>query len=492
MAGGSFALNVSRYFFITAVISLTMMNLNMMGIVGNKGFVDGAVTDNSEVFSALCHRIYFEHPSEKYFPFVNIVSGVYVKTAQVMNAFPVYRNERGGSYFFLATPSSFIFAQSAKKGIVGFGLHAMSNRKVLNDPFAWKATVDNTSKPLGNVFAGQWKYYKFRETKYTQLAVKCVTDSMTDCRANSVVLTIEVTMNGSDIVNNPSVNNFNPVSGRFQNNRRVYVHDNFKMTGLYLFYNSGFWLFGPDPSSVSAHFAAKSTAVKPEFVTSKWLKYSEVKKRWIEFEAQVQCRGRKNYSVEDCSKSCRGSCLGNSLNETVCTCKYGYDGNCIVQQTGKMCNTVPRDSEEIINQEEGALSMEYCQDNTIRPLVCFRYNSRPLSWYGYSCPTPATTSKPFTSTITATKPTPRPWQPSDSNAAKEKINLDKHTVSSVLIRVFVIGIPILLPLFHYCCFLCYRQSKEDEDTNIFSICSLHAYFGKLQYFIHPLKYVLPC
>ena len=437
-----------------------------------------AAKGNSEIYGLMCDRIYFEHPLEQKFPFINMVSGVYVKSNYINNGFPVYDNERGGSRFFLKENNRFVFTKSTYPQ-TDSGLYVSGSTTVLNNPNLWKATINNTTQPLGNVFSGKWRYYKSFKFIYIEMNVKCVTSSMTDCGSNPVVLTTEVMMNNS-VVNNPTVNNFSPIPNRYQENRRVYKHDNFKMTGMYLYYHSGFWMFGPDPKKARAFFVARSNAVKPEFVTEKWEK--TVDGKWIKFNAQVQCRGRKNYKLDVCSRQCRGACLENSLNETVCTCKYGYKGlDCSSKEYTNMCRTIPGGAPEVINREEGAVAMEYCWDNTIRPLLCYRYNNRPLSWYGYTCPPLKTT----TTTKPRTTRKPYTWAPPPHGGGQnDKINLDEDEDLSIAIQVLVICIPVVLPLFHYCFYRSYRKSKGKELPSISSLCSLHAYFGKFIFVIN--------
>ena len=449
-------------------VPLTTLVMVAMCIISIGPSIDAA-KGNSEIYALMCDRIYFEHPLEQKFPFINMVSGVYVKSNLINNGFPVYENERGGSQFFLKSNYRFVFAKSTYS--TDSGLYISINSNILNDPNLWKVTINNTTQPLGNVFNGQWRFYKSYKFNYIDMTVRCVTSSMTDCGSNSVFLTEEVTMNNT-VVNTPAVNNFNPIPNRYQRNRRVYKHDNFKVTGMYLYYHSGYWMFGPDPDKPNAFFIARSNAVKPEFVTAKWLK--TVGGKWVEFTAQVQCRGRQNYNLDVCSRQCKGVCLENILKETVCTCKHGYRGwDCSLREYTNICRTIPGDAPDVINREEGALAMEYCWDNTIRPLLCYRYNNKALSWYGYTC-------APRQTTTTTTTKRPYTWAPpyGGDGRSDKKINLDEDEDWSIAIRVLVIVIPTLLPLLHYCCYRSYRKSKEKELPKISSICSLHAYFGK--------------
>ena len=445
---------------LTIFIVLTTVHEKLIGV---------NAIDKQDVFSVMCDRIYFEHPIEDNFPFVNFLSGVYIKTTLVRNGFPVYRNERGGAYFYvknnISRPLVFdsMLQQTNKVGF-GFGLYSLLKKEVTEDPSRWIKTINNSTMPLGDVFSTPFIDWKSGVERKTPPVVKCVSNPMmTDCGDNPIILATKVTFD-----------NFIIIPNRIENNRRVYKHDNFSVNGFYLFYHSGHWIIGPDPSKGSGSFIAKSTAVKPEFVTSRWMKFD---KRWVEINAQIQCRGSKNLSMEDCRRSCRNSaCSPNSFNETICTCAYGYTGqDCRMKRiSDNMCNDFQDQSEAIINREIGALSMEYCPGKKVRSLVCYNYKNKGLSWYGYRCPITTTTTTKQTTTL--------PTHSWGRSTTEEKINLDDDNTLSFVIIVLVIGLPLLFPLFHWCFYSVYKVATDKKSSNIFTICSIHAYFGKILHF----------
>ena len=333
---------------------------------------------NADVYEQLCDRLYFEHPSEDQFPYVNILSGIYVKTKRIIDGFPIYENERGVSYFSLTkNDSTFNFKKTTG---LSLGIFALGKYEVIQNHFEWSLTI-NFSSPFGDVFEKDKWFFQVKGKRYdVAIKPKCVADTTTDCSSKPLIVMVN---EAGKNLNVTSI--FHPIPDEFLEYRRIYVCNECGSAEMYLFYNNGYWVIGRNVSKVSAFFSVKSTVMKPEFTTQTWRRGFPFQKSSKQVHVKFQCKLelRTNENQTKVHSLPHGVCHENTLNETKCTCQYGYAGtSCEKVVTG--CSLDIIDGYLVINNEEGALAFTFYRSDShlrYRVIQCRRFKNRSLRWY---------------------------------------------------------------------------------------------------------------
>ncbi|XP_065664971.1 uncharacterized protein LOC136086671 [Hydra vulgaris] len=303
---------------------------------------------SNDIFSTLCSKIFFKQPKNPdVLAYKEVINGVYIKTDMVIDKFPVYVNERGSIYFqYAENKKAFFFSQPLPGESFDLGLGADADNIKMANPNIW---VKNANKK--DVFGGVVKkWFQWNQNIIylkEDLQVECW--NFTDCQFRD--LTFNYNLPG---YNNPLDDYFSPLENTYTYNRQVYKHSKFNVTKWYLYFFDMHWNIGSNYTSNIVNWFVNDQALKPEFITSTWNKYNNVKLIFEQqFSVSFYCRGvNKLCSKDRCMNN--GICSVNQINRTTCTCLFNYNGDdCSKQNAG--CQ-----NDEDINIEAGSLKSIFC------------------------------------------------------------------------------------------------------------------------------------
>ena len=377
----------------------------------------------NNIYGNLCKRIFFKQPKKNNtLASKEIINGVYIKTGKVVGKFPVYKHERGDVYFhYSSTDGEFFFStpDTQYESHIGLGAYAVDYR--MQNPNRWVYISGKRHDNIfGNIITHWFQHFyspsnKRIENLDSQLVAKCV--NFTDCGSSDLTFTHYY---GGQL----SVDVFKIFGSVVKSYRQVYVHSTGK---LFLFFNNNYWNIGDDYNSMSIKWSVDDQALKPEFITSVWRKWSGIKWEY-QYSARVECNGVNKTCAEwNCQNN--GRCKSNTFNSSFCLCPFDYTG---IKCEKTIRNFCPRTSFTKFSRSQKALESVFCQAGTFYNVVCKKNSTT-------------------TSTIHLTKN-----DSSNQSSTKKKFNADEHNFSFVIF--FSIFVPLALPtLIYICC--CWLRSS---------------------------------
>ena len=131
---------------------------------------------------------------------------------------------------------------------------------------------------------------------------------------------------------------------------------------MYLFFHSNYWCIGSGYNPSDVFWSVYDEALKPEFITSTWRKWS-VKKWEYQYGALVQCT-IKSIIYKACTElEClsNSTCYINRYNNSYCSCLFGYTGSTCKLKNQNLC---PTTSYTKFLLSEGATESIFCPDGT--------------------------------------------------------------------------------------------------------------------------------
>ena len=416
-------------------------------------------SSSSNIYSILCERILFKQPTgNKTLASKEIINGVYIKTSKIIDKFPVYKHERGKVYFQYSRSRNKFFFSSGNIGsdsYIGLGAYGVYNK--MSDPNKWvHDSAGREDNIFGNIISTwfQWYHYPSKAENSnldSQLVAKCV--HFTDCGFNDLAFT---QINGGKL----SVDVFKTIDNVYKNYRRIYIHSTGK---LYLFFNNNYWNIGADYNSNFVIWFVDDQALKPEFITSIWKKWSGIKWEY-KYSARVECNGvDKNCTEWHCQNN--GRCSSNSFNNSLCSCPFYYTGTKCENSIRNFC---PSNSYTKFLKSYGAIESVFCQGDYFYTMVCKRnVKTNALEWVSDNqCNVYTSTSrKPMTAIYSTSKKQIAALYSRD--AKKQEFNADDHIwilgtalVGSMVVPVFVAS------FISVCCRLSYAR----VTSLVFYIC----------------------
>jgi len=388
-----------------------------------------------------CQRIYFEHPADQ-FHLAHLLNAVYVKTNTTKAGFPVFKDERGDTQFTAYNDDS--------------------NNK--NTFYISTGGGDNRSAGLVITKITDLGFFVFYDTHTKEtwmIHAKCV--DFTDCVDKNILFTFRANRNEHLSMN------FTPTQ-IFLNNRRMYKD---RSSGAVLFYStSGRWIITDAIESSIKMFTAKSTAIKPEFITEPWKRDP---RRDINTQATIECDGatlKRECRPQLCKN--HGVCHRNSQNETWCTCRYGYTGVLCEAKSKQMCpddaGKTPGD-----NRDRGAIKITQCSDGSYGTFVCQPQNGGLKQSWRLNCNVPQETVRNRREAITI--PRAKKLDKGDAEPAHDYVG----------VKVLVVIVPlILLPGMHLIVYFAIKTRK----LKFWKHMSMQAYVG--EWCLTFLRYFLKC
>ena len=315
----------------------------------------------NNIYGNLCSRIFFKQPKKNStVASKEIINGVYIETGKVVGKFPVYKHDRGHVYFrYSSSDREFFFSTDDTHYDSHIGLGAYANDYRMQDPDRWVyISARRHDNIFGNIITHWFQHFyspssKRREYLGSQLVARCV--NFTDCGSSDLVFTHYY---GGRL----SVDVFKIFGSVFTSYRQVYVHS----TGeSFLFFNNNRWNIGDDYNSMSVKWSVDDQALKPEFITSVWMKWSGIKWEY-QYSARVECNGvNKTCNEWNCQNN--GRCKSNTFNNSFCLCPFDYTG---IKCENIMRNFCPRTSFTKFSRSQRALESVFCQADTFYNLVC--------------------------------------------------------------------------------------------------------------------------
>ena len=331
----------------------------------------------------LCPRIFFQNINEKTMPY-KMIEGVYTRTKDNYNNFPVYLRENFdnlGLYYYQDKNGDKLltFGNHLGDGIFDhYGLAARLNR----DPTSWLLSAALDRNDVFGRLVKEWIYYNLRnKTNYVvpvnasspMIKAVCVDEDFRECNSDKVYLNQRLNDTSGTIWNDPTTDYFYRLEGLFRDLRPVYEHSN--VPSLYLQYVDGYWIVTSSyelTNSENAMIRVKDFALRPEYITKTWSKWSL---GWRDMRnLRVLCRGVTSMANICPSKPCgsKGTCVYTSSNETLCLCGSGYTGvKCSVNKQCPARHQKP-DAElnfETLGNRPGNLGMTFCSE----PYPSLRY-----------------------------------------------------------------------------------------------------------------------
>ena len=320
-----------------------------------------------------CPRIFFQNINEKTMPY-KMIEGVYTRTKDYYNNFPVYQRENVhnlGLYYYPGKNGDKLltFGNDLGDGLFNhYGLAARLNK----DPTSWLVSALDRNDVFGRL-VNQWIYYNLQnKTNYVvpvdasspMIKAVCVDKDFRECNSDRVYLNQRLSDTSGNIWNDHTTDYFYRLEGLFRDLRPVYKHS--AIPSLYLQYIDGYWVVTSSytpTNSENAMLKVKDFALRPEYITKTWWQWLH---GWRDMHnLRVLCRG-VTFMANICpSKPCgsKATCVYTSGNETLCLCPSGYTGvKCSVNQQCPVRYQNP-DTElnfENLGSRPGDLGMTFC------------------------------------------------------------------------------------------------------------------------------------
>ncbi|XP_057300558.1 uncharacterized protein LOC130633781 [Hydractinia symbiolongicarpus] len=289
-------------------------------------FLIAPVTDWM-AYGELCDRIYFKHPSEKTFPFVNILNGIYKRIDSQYEVFPVYEHMQAHVIFtYMSSDHSVGFlVRQGDASAPGLRCSLRITRIEIKTG-RWMHHTNETS-PFADIFSECYLTYgnsKKMKLNYT-LTPFCMRNDTVACNGGDVFL-----LNRGKIVALHK-----KVKGKVVRiaDRAIFEHyDPPKNTKLSYNVSTERWVIA---SLIGETFffqyktKYKDFALRPEFITSSWdVFFSSVSVSFTFF-----CSSQ----ISECSRCKYGECQKVSIEYGAdfqvkhyvyhtCSCYFGYKG----------------------------------------------------------------------------------------------------------------------------------------------------------------------
>lgn len=315
-----------------------------------------------------------------------MIEGVYTRTKDFYNNFPVYQRENVhnlGLYYYPDKNGDKLLTFGNDRGdgfFHHYGLAARLNR----DPTSWLLS----SLDKNNVFGGlveEWIYYNLRnKTNYVVpvdasspvIKAVCVDKDFRECNSDRVYLNQRLHDTSGTIWNDPTTDYFYRMEGSFRDLRPIYKHS--AIPSFYLLYVDGYWVVTSSyrrANSENAMLRVKDFALRPEYITKTWWQWSH---GWRDMRSlRVLCRGVTSMANICPSKPCgsNSTCVYTSGNETLCLCRSGYTG--VKCSVNKQCPARYQKPDTELNFENlgnrpGDLGMTFCSESypSLRYYLC--------------------------------------------------------------------------------------------------------------------------
>ena len=414
----------------------------------------------------LCPRIFFQNINEKTMPY-KMVEGVFTRTKDYYNNFPVYQRENvrnlGLYYYPDKNGDKFLtFGNDLGDGSFNhYGLAARLNR----DPTSWLVSALDRNDVFGGL-VNQWIYHNLRnKTDYVvsvdasspMIKAVCVDEDFRECNSDRVYLNQRLNDTRGNIWNDPTTDYFSRLKGLFRDLRPVYKHS--AIPSLYLQYVDGYWVVTSSyrlPNSENAMLRVKDFALRPEYITKSWWHWLH---GWRDKRSlRVLCRGVTSMANICPSRPCgvKATCVYTSGNETLCLCRSGYTG--VKCSVNKQCPARYQNPDTELNFENlanrpGDLGMTFCSGSSpsLRYYLCVDdiYTSH---WKGQG--SSVCTGREASTIITTT---PEPMQ--TTGTPKAIPNFKDY----LFVGPLAIFLQIFLPFAIVFCSVCKGKCQEVRD-----------------------------
>lgn len=411
-----------------------------------------------------------------------MIEGVYTRTKDYYNNFPVYHRENVHNLGLYYSPDRYgnkllTFGNDLGDGFfIHYGLAARLNR----DPTSWLMSALDRNDVFGRL-VHQWIYYNPRnKTNYIVpvnasspiIKAVCVDDDFRECNSDRVYLNERVNDRSGNVLNDPATDYFYRLEGLFRDLRPVYKHS--AIPSWYLQYVGGHWVvtssYRPRNSEENAMLRVKDFALRPEYITKTWTQWSH---GWRDMNSlRVLCRGVASMANICPSRPCgsKATCVYTSGNETLCLCRSGYTGiRCSVNKQCPKRYSKP-DTElnfENLGNRPGDLGMTFCSGSypSLRYYLCVDGNySSHWSGQGSSA---CTRGEPSTTVTTFQER----WFPRTTGTPKTIPNFKDY----LFVGPLAIFLQIFLPFLIVFCAVCKRKCQEVRDDR--RMLEHHRQFG---------------
>lgn len=315
----------------------------------------------------LCDRIYFKHPSEKTFPFVNILNGIYKKVNVGYESFPVYKHMQARVMFTYVSSDHSVGFFVDQDVASAPGLRC-SLRITRNEIYSGRwMHLTNKTNPFAEIFSECYLTYgnsKQVKLNYTLTPV-CMRNDIVACNGGDVFLFIR----GIKVV---LLKKEEGKVSHIANRGMFEYYDPPKRTELFFDVSTERWVIALTRKFFLYKTKYKDFALRPEFITSSWnalfptffcvsqiykcsrCKHGECQRVSIEYESNFKIKHHVYYT---------------------CSCYFGYKGKyCDKKSPG--C-AIPEGHEGlIVNTDRYSVASYFCgnlSDDTepvFFPMIC--------------------------------------------------------------------------------------------------------------------------
>ena len=315
-----------------------------------------------------------------------MIEGVYIRTNDYYNNFPVYQRENVsnlGLYYYPDKNGNKLLTFGNDLGD-GFFNHYGLAARLNGDPTSWLFSSLDRNDVFGRL-VNQWIYFNLRnKTNYVvpvdasspRIKAVCVDEDFRECNSGRVYFNQRLNDTSGSTWNDHTTDYFFRVRGLFRDLRPVYKHN--AKPSLYLQYVDGYWVVTTSyrlSNAENAMLRVKDFALRPEYITKTWWKWSQ---GWRDMhDLKVLCRGVTSMANICPSRPCgsKATCVYTFGNETLCLCSSGYTGvKCTVN---KQCPTRYQNPDSELNFENlgnrpGDLGMTFCSRSSpsLRYYLC--------------------------------------------------------------------------------------------------------------------------
>lgn len=400
-----------------------------------------------------------------------MIEGVYIRTNDYYNNFPVYQRENVsnlGLYYYPDKNGNKLLTFGNDLGD-GFFNHYGLAARLNGNPTSWLVS----SLDRNDVFGGlvkQWIYFNLRnKTNYVvpvnasspKIKAVCVDEDFRECNSGRVYFNQRLNDTSGSIWNDHTTDYFFRLRGLFRDLRPVYKHN--AKPSLYLQYVDGYWVVTSSyrlSNSENAMLRVKDFALRPEYITKTWWKWSQ---GWRDMpDLKVLCRGVTSMANICPSRPCgsKAACIYTSGNETLCLCRSGYTG--VKCSVNKQCPTRYQNPDSELNFENlgnrpGDLGMTFCSRSSpsLRYYLCVDgiYTSQ---WKGQGS---SVCTGREASTIAAKIQEPLVLFLQTTGTPKAIPNFKEY----LFVLPIAVILQVCLPFFILACAVCKRRCQEVGD-----------------------------
>ena len=400
-----------------------------------------------------------------------MIEGVYIRTNDYYNNFPVYQRENVsnlGLYYYPDKNGNKLLTFGNDLGD-GFFNHYGLAARLNGDPTSWLFSSLDRNDVFGRL-VNQWIYFNLRnKTNYVvpvdasspRIKAVCVDEDFRECNSGRVYFNQRLNDTSGSTWNDHTTDYFFRVRGLFRDLRPVYKHN--AKPSLYLQYVDGYWVVTSSyrlSNAENAMLRVKDFALRPEYITKTWWKWSQ---GWRDMhDLKVLCRGVTSMANICPSRPCgsKATCVYTSGNETLCLCRSGYTGvKCTVN---KQCPTRYQNPDSELNFENlgnrpGDLGMTFCSRSSpsLRYYLCVDgiYTSQ---WRGQES---SVCTGREASTIAAKIQEPLVLFLQTTATPKTIPNFKEY----LFVLPIAIVLQVCLPFFILACAVCKRRCQEVGD-----------------------------